>query len=178
MGGGQDDGERLRLENVRDEDLGRLLVEAKLLLEHERVVDGAGEREKLLDDDEGEDEDDGLRNLAAEPDGREAEEQVARPCPQLGQHVALDEGQVLDLAPEAVDELELGLGPAIGLALVEHLVRPPRARAPWAPPSSEDLVLAQREEAFEDVLRDGEADYQLLPGEERAVEEPGEELAV
>jgi hypothetical protein len=40
----------------------------------------------------------------------------------------------------------------------------------------EDAVLAQGEERFEDVLADGEAENELLPGEERAVEGPREAL--
>ncbi len=40
----------------------------------------------------------------------------------------------------------------------------------------EDLVLAQREEPFENVLGKGEADDQLLPREEGTVEESSKAL--
>jgi hypothetical protein len=40
----------------------------------------------------------------------------------------------------------------------------------------QNLVLAQREELFEDVLADREADDDILPGEEGTVEEPGDAL--
>jgi len=40
----------------------------------------------------------------------------------------------------------------------------------------QDSVLAVAEKRFENVLADGEADDQLLPREQRAVEEPREAL--
>jgi hypothetical protein len=41
----------------------------------------------------------------------------------------------------------------------------------------QDSVLAEAEESFEDVLPDGEADNQLLPRKQRAVEEPRKALS-
>jgi hypothetical protein len=40
----------------------------------------------------------------------------------------------------------------------------------------QNLVLAVAEEGLKDILADGEADNQLLPREQRAVEEPREAL--
>jgi len=38
------------------------------------------------------------------------------------------------------------------------------------------LILAQREEGFEEIVADGKPEQQFLPREERAVEEPSEAL--
>lgn len=78
-GRGQDDSDEVGLDHVRDEQLGRLLVEAKLFLENKGLVDVGRERQNLADEHEGQDEDDGMRDLAREASGCKAEEQVAGP---------------------------------------------------------------------------------------------------
>lgn len=134
------------------------------------MVGGRREREGLVEEHEGEDEDDGLRDLAAEPLGREAGQQAAGPLPHLGEHVEVDEGDILDLAPQAVDEGEAGLGAAVGLALVVDLLRDLLLEHGGHLLALEDAVLTEGEERLEEEVADGEADDELLPGEERAVE--------
>lgn len=62
------------------------------------------------------------------------------------------------------------------LALVEDFLRNLILEDLWRTGLLEDLVLAQREETFEDVLCDGEAYNELLPWEEGPVEEARETL--
>lgn len=76
-----------------------------------------------MQEDEREDEDDRLRDFAAEASRREAEEHVAGPGPQFRKDVEVDEADILELPVEGVYDLELGLGPAICLALVIDLLR-------------------------------------------------------
>lgn len=163
-GRGKDDGEQLRLDEIRDEELGGLLVESELLLEDEGVIDRGGQRENLLDHDEGEDEDDGLRDFSGEAGRRIAEQQSTRPRPKLGQDVILYKGDVLDLAPKLADETVLGLCATISLTLVKDFLRDLLLENFGRLGLLEDLVLAERQEAFEEVVGEGEANDQLLPG--------------
>ena len=78
-GWGENNSNKIRLDHIHHKELGSLLIEAKLLLEHECVVDAGGERQELVDDHEGEDEDDGMGDLACEPRGRELQEETASP---------------------------------------------------------------------------------------------------
>jgi hypothetical protein len=123
-----------------------------------------------VQDDEGQDEDDGLRDLAGEASRCEAEEQVAGPGPQFREDVEVDEADILQLTVERVDHLKLGLGPAVSLALVVDILRHVILQHLWRLELLEDLVLAETEEAFEEKLSDGEADDELLPREEGPVE--------
>lgn len=175
-GGCEDKGQELRLDEVRDEELGGLLVEAKLFLEDKRLVDGGREAEDLADDGKGQDEDDGVADLAREARGREPEEQVAGPGPELGEDVKVHKGDVLELRVEAVDHLKLCLGAAVGLGLVKHLLGDLLGEDGRGLRVLEDAVLAEREEGLEEVLADREAHDELLPREERAVEEAREAL--
>lgn len=140
------------------------------------MVDGRREREGLVEEHEGEHEDDGLRDLALETRGREAREQAAGPVPHLGEHVEVDEGDILDLAPQAVDEGEAGLCAAVGLGLVVDVLGDLLLEDGGDLLALEDAVLAEGEERLEEPVADGEADDELLPGEERAVEGLGEAL--
>lgn len=161
---GKDDGEKLRLDEIRDEELGCLLVEPKLLLKDEGVVDRSGQGENLLDHDEGEDEDDGLRDFTGEAGGRIAKQQSTRPRPELGQDVILYKGDVLNLTPKLADETVLGLCAAVSLTLVEDFLGDLLLENLGGLGLLEDLVLAERQEALEEVVGEGEADNQLLPG--------------
>lgn len=140
------------------------------------MVYRGGQGQDLVDEEEGQDEDDRMRDLASEARGRKAQQQLAGPGPHLGQHIILDEDDVLDLAPKPVEELELGLGAPVRLTLVEdllgHLVLQDLGRLG----ALQHAELAQAEETLEEVLGDREPDDQLLPGEERAVEEARKSL--
>lgn len=169
---GHEDGrEQVGLDHVGDEEAGRLLVEAKLLLEDKGAVDAGRQAEPLLDEHEGEDEDDGVRDLAREARGRVPEQQVAGPGPELGHDVELDEGEVGNLAPEAAGDGEAGFGAAVGLRLVKRFLGDFLGEDGGRLGRLEDTVLAEREEGLEEELADGEAQDQALPWEERAVEE-------
>lgn len=175
-GRSENEGQELRLENIGNKELGSLLVEAKLLLEDKSVVDGARKTQDLTDDQETQDEDNRMANLAGEARGRPPEDQVARPRPQLRQDIKLDKGDILDLAPQAVEDLKLGLGTTVGLGLVKDLLGDLLGEHGGGAGLLQDAVLAGREEGFEEVLADGEADDELLPGEEGTVEEARETL--
>lgn len=86
------------------------------------------------------------------------------------------ECQVLKLSVDSVEESELGLGPSVSLALVEdilrHLVLEHRGGLRFA----ENAVLAEAKEAFEEELADREANDELLPRKQRAIEEAREAL--
>lgn len=82
----------------------------------------------------------------------------------------------MDLRVQVADELELGLGPSIGLALVEDVLGDLELEdLGWLGPL-EDAVLTEAEEALKDELGDGEADNQSLPREEGSVEKLCETL--
>ena len=78
-GRGQDDSDEVRLDHIRDKQLGSLLVEAKLFFENKGLVDAGWQRQNLGDEHEGENEDDGVRDLAREAGWRESEEKFAGP---------------------------------------------------------------------------------------------------
>lgn len=79
---GDDDGEdEVGLDHVANKEAGRLLVEAKLFFENKRAIELAGETEDLLDEDKGEDKDDGVADFAGEARRREAQQPVTRQGP-------------------------------------------------------------------------------------------------
>ena len=119
-----------------------------------------------------------MANLAREARRRPLEQQITGPRPQLREHIELDKRNVLDLAPEPVEDFKLGLGAAVRLRLVKDLLRDLLGEHGGRVGLLQAAVLAQREEGFEEVLADGEADDELLPGEEWAVEEAREALEV
>lgn len=73
----KDERQEERLDLVGDPELGRRLVETELLLQDESVVEAGRQRENLGDNDEGQDEDDRLRDFAREPGWRKPNEEVA-----------------------------------------------------------------------------------------------------
>ncbi len=77
---------------------------------------------------------------------------------------------------DVAEELELGLGATIGLALVEDFLRHLLLQDLWRLRLEEILVLAHTQDALEEELGHGEADDQLLPREQRSVQEPCEAL--
>jgi hypothetical protein len=175
-GRGEDKSQELGLEDVGDKELRGLLVEAKLFLEDEGVVDGRGERQDLVEDHEGQDKDNRVADLTSKSFGSEAEQEVAGPRPEFWQDVEVDEGEVLDLAPEAVDDAKLGFCATIGLGLVKDFLGDFLGQDDGGLGFLEDAVLAEGEEGLEEILADGEAHDEALPGEERAIEEAREAL--
>ena len=77
----KDERQEERLDLVGDPELGRRLVETELLLQDESVVEAGRQRENLGDNDEGQDEDDRLRDFAREPGWRKPNEEVAGEWP-------------------------------------------------------------------------------------------------
>ena len=106
-----------------------------------------------------------MRDLPRESRRRIAGEPGARQIPELRQDVVLNECNILDLAVETRHEAELGLCASIRLALVEDLLGDLVLEGLGGSRLLEDLVLAEGEEAFEDVLADREAEDELLPWE-------------
>jgi hypothetical protein len=174
--GHEDNGQQVGLDHIGNKELGRLLVEAKLFLQDKCIVDACGKREKLLDNNEAENKDDGVADFAREPGGSPFEEQVACPGPQLGENVELDKCHVLNLRPETRDNFVLGLCATIRLGLVERFLRDFLGQDGRGLGLLENAVLTEGEEGFKDVLADGKAKDKLLPGEERAIEESREAL--
>lgn len=166
QGGSQEVG----LDDIRDEQAGRLLVEAKLLFQDKGAVDLGRQTQSLLDEHEGEDEDDGVGDFAGEARGRVFQQQITGPGPQFGHDIELDKGEVDDLAPEAAGDGEFSLGAAIGLRLVEIFLGDFFGEDGGGFGRLEDTVLAEGEERFEDELAQGEAQDEPLPWEQRTVE--------
>lgn len=174
--GCEDKGQELRLEQVGNEELGSLFVEAKLFFEDEGMVNRRGQAENLADNHEGQDEDNGVTDFTSEAFGSESEQEVTRPGPELRKDVEVDEGDVLKLAVETVDNAELGLGAAVGLGLVEDLLGDLLGENGGGTRLLENAILAEGEEGLEEVLADREAHDEALPWEERAIEEAREAL--
>lgn len=114
--------QRLALEHVGDPQLDRGLVEAEFLFEDEGAVvrgrkskDGCGEVE-------GEDEDEGVRDLAREACRRPSRQPKARDGPELGQKIVDDDYCVFGQRQDVGDSAKLGLCAAICLALVKRFL--------------------------------------------------------
>jgi hypothetical protein len=89
----------------------------------------------------------------------------------------VEDGPVLDLIPETVDDGEQSLGAAIGLRLGECFrgdFFSENGGRGWA---AEDAILAEGEEGLEEVVAEGEAPEKLLPWKKRTVEEPLKSLS-
>lgn len=88
----------------------------------------------------------------------------------------MNEGDVLDLTVETVDEFEFSFGATVCLTFVVNLLRNFLFEDLWRLGFLKDLVLAEGQEAFEEILSDRESNNKLLPREERPVEETREAL--
>lgn len=88
----------------------------------------------------------------------------------------MDEEDILDLTVETVDKFELGFGATIRLALVVDFLGDFLLQNLWWLGLLQNLILAQRQETFEEILGDRETDDELLPREERPVKEASEAL--
>lgn len=95
-----------------------------------------------------------MRDFTGESSGGELKEETARPGPELGQNVVLDEGDVRGEAVEVVDELVLGLGAAIRLTLVKDFLGDFQLQNLGRLSPLEHAVLAKAKEALEEELGD------------------------
>lgn len=151
-GGHQDGSQEVGLDDIGDEQAGRLLVEAKLFFQDKSAVDLSRQTESLLDEHKGEDEDDGVGDFAGEARGRPFQQQVAGPGPQFWHDIELDKGEVDDLAPEAAGDGEFSFGATVGLRLVKVFAGDFLGEDGGGLGRLEDTVLAEGEEGFEDEL--------------------------
>lgn len=195
----QNDTQHLALEHVRHPKLESLLVETELLLQHERVVVGDREREDSAENVETEDEQERLRDLALETIGEVPRQHEARDAPELGEDIAVDENEILDLTIETGNEAELSLGATIRLefhcmsdkllytftsfrfatsylALIKDLLGNLALEDLGSLCVLKNLILSEREEALKDELAQGEPHEDVLPWEERTVEKTRELL--
>ncbi len=191
----EDESQHLGLEDVCNEELGSLLVEAELLLENECAVDGRRKRQYLLNDNEAKDECDRMRDLAREASWGISDEQRARQVPELRKNIVVDECGVLNLSIEAEPEAKLGLCTSICLIytvsmmcyidraanyvylrFIKDLLGNLIGENLWRTSLLEDLVLAKREESLEEVLGDGESEDELLPWKQGSVQDASEAL--
>lgn len=117
-----------------------------------------------------------MADFAREASRRPLEQESAGPGPHHRKDVKLDKGNILNLCPEAVDDFEAGLGAAVGLRLVKGFLGDFLGEDGGRLGLLQDSILAEGEEGFEEILADGEAEDELLPREERAVQEAGEAL--
>ena len=88
----------------------------------------------------------------------------------------MEESDVLDLRVQVADELELGLGTSVCLALVEDILGNLELEDLGGLRLLENTVLTQAQETLKEELGDGEANDQSLPREEGSVEELCEAL--
>ena len=88
------------------------------------------------------------------------------------------EGDVLNLAPETFDKTELCFGATVFLTLIVDFTGDFLLEYLGGLRVLEDLILAEGEEFFKAVLRDGKPNDELLPREEGSVQEPSQALFV
>jgi hypothetical protein len=172
----ENEGESLGLDEIGDEELRRLLVETELLLKDEGLIDGRRKTKKLANNGESQDEDNGMADLSSEARRSPLEKKITSPGPQFRKHIEVHKGDVLNLRVETVDDFKLCLGATVGLRLVEDFLGDFLGEDGGGTGFLEDAVLTESEERFEEVLAYGEAHDELLPWEERAVEEAREAL--
>jgi len=114
-GSSEDNSEHLTLEHIRNPETECLLVETKLLLKHEGVVVRSRQREDRRQNVETEDEDQSLTDFALEATREVARQYQATDTPELGEHITVDESDILDLTVETRDETELRLSATVCL---------------------------------------------------------------
>lgn len=115
----QNNSQELTLEHIRDPELERLLVEPEFFLQDKMLVVRNGKRENGTDDVEAEEEHECLRDFALEPTGEIPRKQETADAPELGQDIAVDEREILDLTIQTRNETELGLGATVCLYVLE-----------------------------------------------------------
>ena len=120
------DSQEVGLDYIRDEQFGSLLVETELLFQDEMVIDVGRQRQKLLENDEAQDKNDGMRDFAGEACGSESQQEATGPRPELGEDVVLVESDVLNLTVECADHAKLGLGSSVCLLDVSETAQHPQ----------------------------------------------------
>lgn len=85
----------------------------------------------------------------------------------------MDECNVLNLTVETFHEPELGFSSTVILTFIVDILRDLLLENLRGLRFLQNLVLAKRQEFLETILGDGETDDELLPREERSVQEPG-----
>lgn len=111
----QDNPEHLALEHIRNPQLQRLLVEPELLLENERAVIRDRKRQNRTENIETEEKHQCLADFTLEPSREIPSERDTSDTPELGEHVTVDEREILNLTVETSDETELGFGATVCL---------------------------------------------------------------
>jgi hypothetical protein len=172
----ENEGESLGLDEIGDEELGRLLVETELLLKDESLINRRRKTKKLANNGESQDKDDSMADLSSEARRSPFKKKITSPGPQLRKDIEVHEGEILNLRVETVDDFKLCLGATVGLRLVEYFLGDFLGEDGGGTGFLEDAVLTESEERFEEVLAYGEAHDELLPWEERAIEEAREAL--
>ena len=133
-----------------------------------------------------------MRDFAGEAFWTVAGKPGARQGPEFRQDVVLNEGYVLDLAVESRHKTKLRFGASVclrggqsvhawrivcameaHLALVKHFLCDFIFQRLGRLLLLQDLILTQRQEAFEEVLPDRESENELLPRETGSVKEDG-----
>lgn len=175
-GRGDSGGDEVGLDQVAEEQSGRLLVKAVLLLQDEGVVKLRREIEDLLEGKESKDEENRVADLARESSGGVSQEPVTRKRPNLGKDIKVQDSDILDLIPETVEDGEEGFCTAVFLRFGECFRRYFLGEDGGGRRAAEDTVLAETEEGLEEVVAKGEAHKELLPRKERAVQEPRQAL--
>jgi len=114
-GSSKHNSEYLTLEHVRHPELECLLVETELLFEHKSLIVRDREREDSAEYVETEDEHERLGDFTLESTGKIARQQESADAPKLGEDIAVDKHEILDLTVETGHETEVGLCATIGL---------------------------------------------------------------
>jgi len=118
----ENEGESLGLDEIGDEELRRLLVETKLLLKDESLINRRRKTKKLANNGESQDEYDSMADLSSEARRSPLEKKITSPGPQFRKDIEVHESEILNLRVETVDDFKLCLGATVGLRLVEHFL--------------------------------------------------------
>lgn len=172
----ENEGESLGLDEIGDKELRRLLVETKLLLKDESLINRRRKTKKLANNGESQDEYDSMADLSSEARRSPLEKKITSPGPQFRKDIEVHESEILNLRVETVDDFKLCLGATVGLRLVEHFLGDFLGEDGGGAGFLEDAILTESEKRFEEVLAYGEAHDELLPWEERSIEEAREAL--
>lgn len=138
--------EGLGLDEIGDEELGRLLVETKLLLKDESLVNRRGKTKKLANNGESQDEDDSMADLSSEARRSPLEKKITSPGPQFRKDIKVHKSDILNLRVETVDDFKLCFGATVSLRLVEHFLGDFLGEDGWGAGFLEDAVLTESEE--------------------------------
>lgn len=108
--------QRLALDHIRNPQFERLLVESEFLLEDEGLVVRHGQGQNSADDIEPEEKQERLRDLALESGWEIPCQQQTTQAPKLGEDIAVDKCEVLELTIDTGDETEFSFCATVFLA--------------------------------------------------------------